>query len=69
VSGEFSIAYRVLNVLVAEVVLYCFRVLPVIGELVAAGVPEHVRVDGKGEVGGCFAVCRGAFFDKRRYNL
>jgi hypothetical protein len=42
----------VLDVPEPEVELYRSRVLPVVRKLVAARVPEHVRVDGEGEGGG-----------------
>jgi hypothetical protein len=42
----------VLNVLVAKIVLQGSGVVAVIGELVSAGVPEHVRMDAKWHLGG-----------------
>jgi hypothetical protein len=52
VSRELCVANRVLNVLVAHVELDGTGVVAVIGELVAAGMPQHVRVDAKGQLGG-----------------
>src|ERR1700747_2581352 len=37
------------NRAVTEIVLNCPRVVPVIGELVAAGIPQHVAVNGERE--------------------
>jgi len=42
----------VLDVLVAEVVLQGARVVSVVGKLEAAGVPQHVRMDGEWHLGG-----------------
>jgi hypothetical protein len=42
----------VLNVLVPEVVLQGPRVVAVVGELEAAGMAKHVRVDGEWHLGG-----------------
>ena len=41
-----------LDILVAEVVLQGSRIVTVIGEPEAAGVPQHVRMDGKRHLGG-----------------
>jgi hypothetical protein len=41
---KFSIAHCVLDVAVAEVGLQSARVVPLVGERVAAGVPQHMRV-------------------------
>jgi hypothetical protein len=41
---HFGVPHGVLDVLVAEVVLYRPRVVPVIGQLEPASVPQHVRV-------------------------
>jgi len=44
VCRELGVSHRVLNVLVPQIVLQRARVLPVVGELEAAGVAQHVRV-------------------------
>src|SRR5262245_4786376 len=41
---QLSVSYSVLNVAVAEVSLQGPRIVPLIGQRVAAGMPEHVRV-------------------------
>ena len=46
IGRHFGIARGVLNVLVAEVVLQCPCVVAVVGELVAAGVAQHVLMQG-----------------------
>jgi hypothetical protein len=51
-GGELGVADRVLDVLVAEVVLDRARVLAVVGELEARRVAEHVRVDRHADGGG-----------------
>src|SRR5215212_2458607 len=43
-GGELGVAHRVLNVLVPEIMLQGPRVLTVVGQLVAACMPQHVRV-------------------------
>jgi hypothetical protein len=42
----------VLNVLVAQIVLQGASILAVIGQLEAAGMAQHVRMDGKRHLGG-----------------
>ena len=49
---HFSIADRVHDVFVSHVVLEGSRVVPIVGELVARGVPEHVRMDWEWELCG-----------------
>lgn len=44
VRRELGVAHGVLDVLVPEVVLHGARVVPVVRELVAAGMAEHVRM-------------------------
>jgi hypothetical protein len=51
VGGEIGVAHGVLDIAMAQGVLDGAGVLAVVGELVAAGVPEHVRMDGEGERG------------------
>ena len=51
VGGELGVPGRVLDVAVPKPVLDGAGVVAVIGELEAAGVPQHVRVDGEGELG------------------
>src|SRR3954471_21339929 len=48
---EFGVPRRVLDVAVAQPLLQGAGVVAVVVELEAAGVPEHVRVDGKREFG------------------
>src|SRR3954454_643233 len=43
-GGELGVAHRVLNVLVPEIMLQGSRVLAVVGQLIAARVPQHVWV-------------------------
>ena len=43
-----------LDVLVAEIMLQSASVVAIIGQLEAAGVPKHVRMDGERHLG-CFA--------------
>ena len=45
VRAQLGIADRMLDVLVAEVVLQSSSIVAVIGQLEAAGVPEHVWMD------------------------
>src|SRR5262249_61033796 len=47
VRRHFGVPDRVLNVLVAEVVLQGPRVVAIIGQLEPAGMAKHVRVDRK----------------------
>jgi hypothetical protein len=49
---QFRISHHVLNVFVTEVGLYRASVMTTVCELVAAGVPEHVWVNGKVETSG-----------------
>ncbi len=46
---ELGVAHRVRDVPVPEVLLDRARVVPFVGELVAGGVPEHVRMDREGQ--------------------
>ena len=41
---QLGVAHGVLDVAVAEVGLKCPRVVPLVGQRVAAAVPQHVRV-------------------------
>jgi hypothetical protein len=50
--GHLGVANRVLDVAMAEVVLQCAGVLAVVGEVVAAGVAQHGRMNGEGQAGG-----------------
>src|SRR5437762_14160035 len=47
---HFGIAHRVLYLPVPEVILQCPRVVSVVSELEAAGVSQHVRVDGERKI-------------------
>jgi hypothetical protein len=50
-ARELGVARRVLDVAVPKPLLQRPGVMAVVGELVAARVPQHVRVDGEGELG------------------
>jgi hypothetical protein len=52
VGSHFGVSDRVLDVLVPEVVLQGARVVAIIGQLEAAGVAKHVRVDREWHLGG-----------------
>src|SRR5215203_4994625 len=45
IGCEFGVAHRVLDGLVPEIMLHGPRVLAVVGQLVAARMPQHVRVN------------------------
>src|SRR5262245_55770979 len=47
VGRQLGIAHGVLDVLVAEIVLQGSGVVPVVGKLIAARMPQHVRVQGE----------------------
>jgi hypothetical protein len=49
--SHFGIADGVLDILMTEVVLQRTSIVAIVGELVSAGVPEHVRVDAKWHLG------------------
>src|SRR6516225_4206574 len=51
VGCHVGVPDRVLNVLVAEVVLQGARVVAIVGELEPAGMPKHVRVDREWHLG------------------
>jgi hypothetical protein len=51
IGGEFGVADGVLDILMPEPMLQGSRVDTVVGELVAACVSQHVRVNGKGHAG------------------
>lgn len=42
---QLHVAYCVLDILVTEIMLRCSRILSVIGELIPACMPEHVRMN------------------------
>ena len=52
VRRHLGIPNRVHDVLVAHVMLERSGVMPVVGEFVTGGVPEHVRVNREGELCG-----------------
>jgi hypothetical protein len=52
VGRHFGVPDGVLNVLVPEVVLQGSRIVAIVGELEAAGVAEHVRVNREWHLGG-----------------
>jgi hypothetical protein len=47
----------VLDILVPEVVLQSARIVAIVGELEAAGVAQHVRMDGKRHLNGLAEPC------------
>src|SRR3954465_15584556 len=49
VGCELGVAHRVLDVLVPEIMLQSPRVLAIVGQLVAARMPQHVRVHWEGK--------------------
>jgi hypothetical protein len=48
---KFSVAHRVLNVAMAEVSLQRSCVVPFVGQRVATGMPEHVRMGLEAQLG------------------
>jgi hypothetical protein len=50
-ASKLGVPCRVLDVAMSEPFLQRPGVMAVVGKLVAAGMPEHVRVDGEGEPG------------------
>ena len=48
ICRQFSVAGGMLNVAVPQIMLDRPRVLPVVGQLVAGGVAQHVRMDRNG---------------------
>ena len=48
VHRELRVAHRILDILVPHVELDGSRIVAVVGKLVAAGMPQHVRVDAEG---------------------
>src|SRR5262245_25258571 len=52
VGGKLGVTNRVLDILMAEVVLQRARVMAIIGEFESAGMPKHVRVDREWHLGG-----------------
>jgi hypothetical protein len=57
VGGHVGVFNRVLDVLVPEVVLQRSGVVTIVGELEAAGMAQHVRMHGKGRLGGLAEPC------------
>jgi hypothetical protein len=51
VGRQVCIPYRMSDILVTKVMLERPRIVPLVGQLVAAGVPEHVRVHREGQIG------------------
>jgi len=49
--GQLRISNRVLNVAVAEIGLQRARIVPLVGQGITAGVPEHVWVRLEGQLG------------------
>src|SRR5260221_7754143 len=52
VGRKLGISHRVLNVLVAEIVLQGSGVVAIVGELEAARMPQHVRMQREWHLGG-----------------
>src|SRR6516162_4276916 len=52
VRRQFGVAHGVLDVLVAEVMLQRSRIDPLVCQLEAAGMAQHVRMDAKCHLGG-----------------
>ena len=49
IRRHFGVSHRVHDILVTHVVLEGSSIMPVVGDLIAGGVSEHVRVDWKWE--------------------
>ncbi len=52
IGSHFGVPHRVHDVLVAHVVLERPGIVPVVGELIARRMPQHMRMDRKWELGG-----------------
>jgi hypothetical protein len=52
IRSHLGVSNRVHDIFVANIVLERSGVVPVVSELVARGVPEHVRVNRKGQLCG-----------------
>jgi hypothetical protein len=52
IRRQLGVAHRVLDVLVAETVLQGSGIVPVVGELIAARMPQHVRMQLERHPGG-----------------
>ena len=52
IRRHFGVANRVHDIFMAHIVLEGSGVVPIVGELVTSGVPEHVRVNREWELGG-----------------
>ena len=64
IRSHFGISNRVHGFLVAHVVLKGSGVMPIVGKLVAGGVPEHMRVDREREL--CGFSGPGNYFQESR---
>ena len=51
IRRHFGVANRVRDIFMAHIVLEGSRVMPIVGELVTSGVPEHVRMNREWELG------------------
>ena len=49
--GQLGVANRVLDILVAEILLDCSRIVPIVGEFVSRCMSKHVRVNRELELG------------------
>jgi hypothetical protein len=57
IGRHLGVSHRVLDVLVAEVMLQGARVVAIVCKLEAAGVAQHVRMDRKRHRGGLAEPC------------
>ena len=52
IRGHFRVSDGMLDILVAKVMLQRASIVAIVGELIAAGVTQHVRMDAKRHFGG-----------------
>jgi len=52
VRAQLGVSHRVLDILVAEIMLQRAGIVAVIGKFIAAGMSQHVWMDGKRHLGG-----------------
>ena len=64
-GAELRVSHGVPNIFVPQVLLHGARVVAVVGELVAGGMPQHVRMNREGE-GGELASAREELSKRRR---
>src|SRR5262249_60757675 len=51
IRRQLGVAHGVLDIFVAEIVLQGSGIVPIVGELISAGVPKHVRMDWEWHLG------------------